>query len=70
MSESAPVTLTPTDNGPYHVEGTISFVDAEGKVINTETDLWLCRCGQSAEKPLCDGSHRRVGFQNVVRAAD
>ncbi len=70
MAESNQVTLTPTDNGPYHIEGTVTFVDTEGKVISTETDLWLCRCGQSAEKPFCDGSHRRVGFQDTVRAPE
>jgi CDGSH-type Zn-finger protein len=70
MSEATRITITPTDNGPYHIEGPVAFVDTEGNVISTETDLWLCRCGNSAEKPYCDGSHRRVGFQDVVRAPE
>ena len=69
MSEVAEkVTVTPTDNGPYHVTGPVSILDADGNVITTEQDLWLCRCGNSNDKPNCDGSHRAASFQSVVRA--
>ncbi len=68
MSEQASIQITPTDNGPYYIKGPISFVDADGKVIATEEELWLCRCGQSGNKPMCDGSHRRTGFESLVRA--
>jgi CDGSH-type Zn-finger protein len=50
-------------NGSLRVTGTVDFVDAEGKVIRTETDFSLCRCGHSQEKPFCDGSHREANFQ-------
>ncbi len=48
--------ITPTENGPLHVEGNLS--------INGESsqEAWLCRCGQSQNKPFCDGSHRQAGF--------
>ena len=34
------------------VTGTVDFVDADGKVIETKTDFSLCRCGASKEKPF------------------
>ena len=54
--------IQPTENGPYVIEGELEFVDADGNVVREETKVWLCRCGQSATKPFCDGSHRREGF--------
>ena len=52
-------------NGSLKVEGGATLVDHEGKEIPTAEDrpFYLCRCGQSAKKPFCDGSHKRVGFQ-------
>jgi CDGSH-type Zn-finger protein len=49
-------------NGSIRVTGTVDFVDAEGNVIESKSDFSLCRCGQSKEKPFCDGSHREAGF--------
>ena len=49
-------------NGSIRVTGEVDFVDADGKVLETKTDFSLCRCGQSKEKPFCDGSHRDAGF--------
>lgn len=37
--------------------------NAEGQVLATGPELALCRCGQSANKPFCDGSHKHTGFQ-------
>lgn len=64
------VTITPRDNGSYRVAGPVAIVDAEGNrwEIPAGRPVFLCRCGQSATKPFCDGSHTRVGFQSVVRA--
>lgn len=50
-------------NGPYLVNGEVEFVDAEGNVVETRAKAALCRCGQSATKPWCDGTHRTVGFE-------
>ncbi len=68
MSEfSEEVTITPRDNGPYFVMGPVKLVDVEGKEIAYEGRLSLCRCGQSSTKPICDGTHRTIGFESVVR---
>jgi CDGSH-type Zn-finger protein len=69
MSESSDeVIITPRDNGPYFVIGDVELVDIEGKPIPYEGRLALCRCGHSATKPICDGSHRDSGFDSVIRA--
>ncbi len=65
----ADVRIVPTDNGPYQVKGTVELVDAEGKTWETKETVWLCRCGHSARKPFCDGSHKRVAFDAIQRAS-
>ena len=64
------VTITPLDNGNYRVSGPVVLVDAEGGrwPLPEGKAVFLCRCGQSANKPFCDGTHRRVGFMDTVRA--
>jgi len=64
----ADTTVTPTDNGPYQVKGSIQLVDAEGRVWETKETVWLCRCGHSSRKPFCDGSHKAANFSAVQRA--
>lgn len=56
------VTIVPTENGPYEVTGAVSVVAPDGTVIRDTEKAYLCRCGHSANKPFCDGSHRRVGW--------
>jgi uncharacterized Fe-S cluster protein YjdI len=58
------MTVEPRRNGPLFVRGAIRVVDTAGAVIREDTRLALCRCGASANKPFCDGSHRRIGFQS------
>lgn len=64
------VTITPLDNGSYRVRGPVVLVDAEGGrwPLPEGKAVFLCRCGQSANKPFCDSSHKRVGFTCTVRA--
>ncbi len=52
-------------DGPYICGSDILVVvqDAEGNLIAKEKELALCRCGGSANKPFCDGSHKKNGFQ-------
>jgi CDGSH-type Zn-finger protein len=61
-------TITPRPNGPYLVKGPVTLVDAEGKAFTTSETFALCRCGQSSNKPFCDGTHGRVGFQSTEKA--
>lgn len=56
------------DNGPYVVRGGITIVDGEGNPFEVKESVALCRCGQSANKPFCDGTHNKVGFESAPRA--
>ena len=60
-------TITPTDNGPYLVEGSITLLDAEGNQYEVSDTVALCRCGRSNTKPFCDGTHEQTDFAAVNR---
>ena len=62
--------ITVRDNGPYLVEGDdVTVTDATGVEFAVERKPFaLCRCGESATRPFCDGSHRRVGFDASDKA--
>ncbi len=59
-------------NGPYLVEndGSIELTDPTGAKIDLKgkSKFALCRCGASVTKPLCDGTHSKVGFQAAEAA--
>ena len=57
--------ITTAPNGPYLVEGPVQIVDPTGNVVETNNRprIALCRCGGSAKKPFCDGTHGRIGFK-------
>ncbi len=57
------VTVEPWPNGPLFLRGRVRIVDAEGSVTREATRVALCRCGASANKPFCDGTHRAIGFK-------
>lgn len=56
-------------NGPYVFTGEVIVCDAGGHVLREDAQVALCRCGQSANKPFCDGSHNRVGFVDAGSCA-
>lgn len=60
----ARTTIAPYRDGPLIVRGDFEIVAGDGTVIvpGRET-VALCRCGRSALKPFCDGSHRASGFR-------
>lgn len=74
----ASVKITVRKDGPYRVEapeGSIEMVDADGNHYDLSAKLKegklafsLCRCGGSVNKPFCDGTHSKVGFQGAELA--
>jgi CDGSH-type Zn-finger protein len=74
----AQVKITVRPNGPFRVEapeGSIEIVDANGTPYDLagKTAFSLCRCGGSVNKPFCDGTHSKIGFQAAelaVKKAD
>jgi CDGSH-type Zn-finger protein len=61
------VKITVRPNGPYRVEdpsGVIELVDADGNKydLTGKSVFSLCRCGASANRPFCDGTHK-IAFQ-------
>lgn len=65
----ADVQVTATENGPYKVTGAIELFDHDGNAVETKTStVFLCRCGGSTNKPFCDGTHSKIGFQGAIAA--
>jgi CDGSH-type Zn-finger protein len=83
MAESTEPKIVVSKDGPYIVSGTVplniqtivpnpqgmSWDWASGRTFPTDTSYKLCRCGQSQNKPFCDGSHARVGFDGRETAS-
>lgn len=62
------IEIVATKNGPYLLTGDLSQLDlrdGDGNLYEVagKRRIFLCRCGASATKPLCDGTHGRIGFQ-------
>ncbi len=57
-----PLVVAPRANGPLQVKGNLEICCGTGRSIDRVSKTWLCRCGHSANKPFCDGSHRKAGF--------
>ncbi len=59
-----PVTVTPCEDGPLLIRGEFALVTQDGERIPPgRATVALCRCGRSAAKPFCDGSHKTAGFR-------
>ena len=59
---AGPATVHVHENGPLEVQGDMTIVGADGRVLRASRRQYFCRCGGSANKPYCDNSHLRVGF--------
>ena len=62
--------ITIRNDGPLLIEGEVDLCDPEAKAfgLGGRTSFALCRCGHSANKPFCDGSHKAAGFQDKQQA--
>jgi CDGSH-type Zn-finger protein len=56
------------DNGPLIIKNAKTMTDASGAEMEVKEVMALCRCGQSANKPFCDGSHNEAGFSSANEA--
>jgi len=51
------------ENGPILLEGEYEVYSIANQRVNSQKNVAMCRCGQSASKPFCDGTHKEVGFE-------
>ncbi len=72
-----------TENGPYLVSGSVPLSEQwivtnpegesldyrEGKKYPEQQEYALCRCGQSGNKPFCDGTHKKIQFDGTETAS-
>lgn len=57
MNNTNKVTAIP--NGPLIIEGNFNLKGIDGNLLSAADKVYLCRCGKSANKPFCDGSHKK-----------
>ena len=65
-----PTKITVRNNGSLRVEGDIELFDQNGNKYDVcgRSAVSLCRCGQSNNKPFCDSTHKKTGFQSECTA--
>jgi len=61
--KNGPVTIAPIKDGPLMVTGNLELCCRNGKTVCKNKEMALCRCGNSQNKPFCDGSHKTTGFK-------
>ncbi len=70
MADEKP-TIDVMESAPFIVKGLKNLFDADGNAIEMEKDvIALCRCGESKNKPFCDGTHREIGFTGANEATE
>lgn len=63
VSEGGTLHIDAQVDGCLHVSGAMHILNENGETIFAGDETWLCRCGHSANKPFCDGTHTRIGFK-------
>ncbi len=64
VEQDLPQAIAVTKDGPYWVTGGVTVTMSDGRKLETRNRVELCRCGQSSNKPLCDGTHKVAKFQD------
>lgn len=59
---NGPVDVKPLPNGPLQVKGPLEIISGTGRTTDRAERVFFCRCGASANKPYCDGTHNKIGF--------
>jgi CDGSH-type Zn-finger protein len=64
--------VTVSNNGPIRIEGDFTIHDAAGNEYGLagRKVISLCRCGQSQNKPFCDGQHKACAFESSCEARE
>jgi CDGSH-type Zn-finger protein/uncharacterized Fe-S cluster protein YjdI len=57
--------VDPETDGPLRMRGNVEIISGTGRVVARVTQARLCRCGGSANKPFCDGTHAKIGFRST-----
>jgi CDGSH-type Zn-finger protein/truncated hemoglobin YjbI len=65
LQSQLPAGIQSQANGPYLVTNADTLTDWLGEPIPTRPQMALCRCGASAIKPFCDGTHAEIGFTDA-----
>ena len=60
--EGEELSIKVNKGGPYLIRGNVKIIDKDGTEIIKEGTIALCRCGESKNKPFCDGSHKNKEF--------
>lgn len=60
-----PLQVNPAVDGPLLVKGNVTLVSGSGRESWQGSQVALCRCGASNNKPFCDGQHKKTGFKSV-----
>jgi CDGSH-type Zn-finger protein len=64
MAPKADLVITPYRDGPVLVRGRFRLIGADGRELEHRREpIALCRCGKSRLRPLCDGTHKLIGFR-------
>jgi CDGSH-type Zn-finger protein/uncharacterized Fe-S cluster protein YjdI len=70
QSRDGTLQITPLPDGPLQLMGNLEICSGTGRTLSRTENVRLCRCGGSARKPFCDGSHARIGFRSDAPARD
>jgi CDGSH-type Zn-finger protein/uncharacterized Fe-S cluster protein YjdI len=65
VARNGVLAIDPQLNGPLSIRGNLEITSGTGRVVSRVMTAKLCRCGGSATKPFCDGTHAHIGFKST-----